>query len=48
MKGLTLVCLIIGFLLAKYLLPEWPWVPIAAATWLTMQLVAGLRELFSA
>jgi hypothetical protein len=39
-----LLCLFAGFLLAVYVLPSLPWVPIAAAVWLTIQLIAGLKS----
>ncbi len=47
MKAEILFCLLAGFVLVYFLLPAFPWVPFAAATWLVMTLVAGLRALFA-
>ncbi len=43
-----LLCLIAGVLLAVYVAPSLPWVPIAAATWLCLQLVGGIKSAMAA
>lgn len=44
----TLLCILAAFLVVMYVLPEVPWLAIAAATWLLLQLIAGLHSVIAA
>lgn len=44
----VLLCLCAAFLLVTCVLPSFPWLAMAGATWLLLQFIAGLKSVVSA